>query len=258
VNGLIFSEGWSKKMSTTRRTFFPKDDYTRVARFFAPLRTGLVYADPSGWLDTFSSVADNIIQPHLTVNDLARYCIDHGESLAAPKQTIANALSSWESRTVCRSEFTLFHSVSSATLGVLMFLKERGVNTLIMETPAYIITIEQAWVLGINVILLPSYQEEGFSINWSRVLSRRRTRSAIWLTQPRMSLGYNQSPEEVLRLSEELDPEEFMIIDEATEQMYPSHLRETCSVPQSHKINTDSWSPKSCWTQWPKNCFRTS
>jgi histidinol-phosphate/aromatic aminotransferase/cobyric acid decarboxylase-like protein len=223
-------------MSVAHRTIFPKDDYTRIARFFAPLREGLVYADPSGWLDTVCNVADSITQPHITANGLARYCLDHGESLGAPKQIIANALSAWEGREIPRSEFTLFHSVSSATLGVLMFLKERGVNTLIMETPAYIVTIEQAFTLGFKVVLLPSYEEDNFSINWPKALGRRPTQSALWLTQPRMSLGYNQAPEEILRLSEELSPGEFMIIDEATEQIYPSHLREIAFAPQSHKV----------------------
>ncbi len=213
-------------MTSAIRKLFSRDDYASITRYFAPLRADVVYADPSGWLDTICSVADTIIQPKLTTSELAHYCLDHGEALATQKNIIANAISHWERRDVATSEFTLFHSVSAATLAVLLFLKERGIKTLIMETPAYIITIEQATAIGIKVVLLPSYEEDGFAVDWMTALRRRRNPAALWLTQPRMSLGFNQYPEEIMLLTQELGNEEFLIIDEATEQMFPSQLRD--------------------------------
>jgi len=58
-------------------------------------------------------------------------------------------------------------------------------------------------------------------------LQRRLHPVVYWLTQPRMSLGFDQDVTHVEKLLAHLSPRDFLVIDEATEQRCPSVLHDS-------------------------------
>jgi hypothetical protein len=57
--------------------------------------------------------------------------------------------------------------------------------------------------------------------------------TAIWLTQPRASLGFDQSVELIDDLMRRLPSTSYLIVDEATDQTFPLHLG---AFAQSHRL----------------------
>ena len=205
---------------------FLRDDFGQLYNeYYADLdAAGLIRADLSGWRDTRSDAAE--LMPAVTIANsrLDRYYLDEGDALGTLKTDIVYLLSGWERREVSVSEVTIAPSVSSANLQVLIALARRGVRTVIFETPAYAVTINQAVQAAFNVVLLPTYQADGFRCAVSSELAESSSPCALWLTQPRMSLGYDQSVDDVITMIDAVGPSNYVVIDEATEQRYPSHL----------------------------------
>ena len=52
------------------------------------------------------------------------------------------------------------------------------------------------------------------------------TAKAIWLSQPRFALGKNQSVNEIINLYSQLKKDDFIVIDEANEHLFPSITNE--------------------------------
>jgi len=68
------------------------------------------------------------------------------------------------------------------------------------------VTIEQAEELGLAFELLPTYSAEGYALpNVGRKLRAERS-TAVWVTQPRASLGFDQSPDHLEGLLWQLGP----------------------------------------------------
>lgn len=187
-------------------------------------QTSRVYADPSGWTDTYSSSAGLLPSVTIDSESLGRYYLDEGSNLGDLKANIVDLLSFWENSKLEHANVTLYNSVSTGSAAVLVALKEVGVTKIFFETPAYSVTINQAEHLGLDYELLPTYKKDGFRIDGSRIESRTSS-CALWLTHPRISLGTNQSLDDILRLAERLTDNDFIVIDEATEQKIPSVLR---------------------------------
>lgn len=207
---------------------FSDDDYDKINKeYFEDLRSkGELLCDPSGWLDTYSRAASIFPDVPLSRESLAPYCLDEGNALGDMKLKIAGLVSSWEGgRDLSVDEFTLCHSVSTATLTILVLLKRLGIKSVIFETPAYAVTVNQTKYLGLRARLIPTYLESEFRAPITEDLVRRNSPCAIWLTQPRMSLGYDQPVDYIAALRCLLSPQDFLVIDEATEQHFPSHLR---------------------------------
>lgn len=121
------------------RAPFRRDDYAEIeAAYFSGFRAeGLVNADPSGWLSTYSDAERFSPHPVVPPGALARYYIDEGRSLGALKERMAALLSSWEARDIEPDEFTLCPSGACASLLVLAMMKRLGVSDVLFETPSY-------------------------------------------------------------------------------------------------------------------------
>jgi histidinol-phosphate/aromatic aminotransferase/cobyric acid decarboxylase-like protein len=206
---------------------FRRDDFNEIyEEYFSVLQaTGAIRADLSGWRDTLSDATQ--LMPDVTIakSRLDRYYLDEGDALGELKTEILRLISAWEERSVTPDEVTLASSVSSANLQVLIALKRRGLHTVLFETPGYAVTINQATYAGLKVVMLPTYYQDGFRRSPSMALITNSEPYAVWLTQPRMSLGFDQAADDIADLADRVGGSNFVIIDEATEQRFPSHLR---------------------------------
>lgn len=206
---------------------FDLDDYDQINEtYFKNLREGdRPAADPSGWLDARSDAEGMLPEIALDPRRLSPYYIDEDRALGETKDRILRLISAWEDRSVSTDEITLCHSVSTCTLVTMSVMKSLGVGTILFETPAYSVTISQARHLGLRDVLVPTYHHEGFQFPITADLIRRHSPCAVWITQPRMSLGVDQPPAAVEEIAKMLSPKDFLVIDEATEQRFPSVLR---------------------------------
>jgi aspartate/methionine/tyrosine aminotransferase len=209
-----------------KNRLFAKDDYSEIQRtyFSRFVKQGRVDADPSGWLSTYSSAGEYLRLPQLSPDDFAKYRIDDADYLLKHKQHIARLLSEWEHDSISRNEFTLCPSGACASLVILVMLKRLGVKTILFETPAYFATIEQAQDLGLQVELLPTYKHDNYKL--LNICGKLRHRQiALWVTQPRAALGFNQSVEDIIEFAKILAHRGYLVSDEVTDQTFPSHLR---------------------------------
>ena len=150
--------------------------------------------------------------------------------LGVLKERILQLLGLWEKRKVQWQEVTLYNSASTATAAVLVALKRLGVRTILFETPAYSVTINQAKHGSYKIVLCPTYFRDEFALG-EPAFPKTAHPIALWLTQPRMSLGFNQDIASIEKLRTRLSANDFLVIDEATEQSYPSVL---------HRLPNDS------------------
>jgi len=176
-------------------------------------------------LDTYATAADLLPDFDVPRRELAHYRIDEGRALGRTKELIVQLISAWEDHEVEEDNVTLCHSVSEATLATLIFLKRKNISTIIFETPGYGVTINQAKHLGLSVLLCPTYTKYNYQIDLEALNLERLSPCALWLTQPRMSLGFDQSIPSIESALDKLSDNDFLVIDEATEQHFPSHLR---------------------------------
>lgn len=185
---------------------------------------GTVDADPSGWVATYSRASRLVSLAPMRRRDFSRYYIDEGNSLRERKEPIRKLLSAWEEREVDLQEFTLCPAGATASLVILATLKALGISVVLFETPCYFGTVEQAEQLHLRFDLLPTYQSCSYRLpDVHRTLHRGNV--ALWLTQPRASLGFNQSCRNLESLLSQLGPKGYLVIDEVTDQSFPAHLR---------------------------------
>ncbi len=201
---------------------FDKDDYEKNHnKYFKELREkNSMVSDISGWMNTSSNALS-----YLNSNDnkLNRYYIDVGENIA-DKKIIVDLISMWDDTIYNNNEITLCHSITSGLLVILATLKEKGVKTVIFETPAYFATISQAQSLGFEVEKVPSYFHNNFEYTIRHNFIKKKSPCCIIVTQPKMSIGLNQKYEFIKDLYSQLSENDYLIIDEATEQTFPSRL----------------------------------
>jgi aspartate/methionine/tyrosine aminotransferase len=203
--------------------FLPDDFFKVDQKYFKLLRDKKeIEADPSYWFDSDSPI-DISCQGY----DLKTYRIDFNHSLENEKVRLIETISSWDSQQYTYDDLTICNSSTSASYIILGFLKER-IDTLFIETPAYYATIEQSQMLGIKVVKIPTYISNGFQINaeFFNSLHNAKGKIGIWISQPRFGLGLNQPHEGLTLLLSFLRDDDFLIVDEATEQLFPSHLSE--------------------------------
>jgi histidinol-phosphate/aromatic aminotransferase/cobyric acid decarboxylase-like protein len=219
---------------------FRRDDFDLLYKeYFSELQAvGAIRADLSGWRDTRSDAADLMPDVSITKSRLDRYYLDEGDALGELKTDILRLISAWEERPVYADEVTLAPSVSSANLQVLVALKRRGVKTVLFETPGYAVTMNQASHAGLEVVLLPTYRQASFRCVVPDDIIRNLSPCAFWLTQPRMSLGFDQSFESVATVASGIGEGNFVVVDEATEQRFPAHLRYLTTAAHPNVIRT--------------------
>lgn len=205
---------------------FEEDDYAEIhRRYFAELWTrGHVDADPSGWLSTYSEAEGLLQLPQMSASSLSKYYVDEGCGLAAYKERLLALLSEWEGHHISVDEFTLCPSGACASLVVLATLKTLGVNRILFETPAYFATIEQAGEIGLRFDLSATYREDGYALRAIGKTLRSDSHVALWITQPRAALGFDQPHAEIISLLEKLGRKRWLVTDEVTDQSFPAHM----------------------------------
>lgn len=209
--------------------WFADDDYERVnAEYFEQILRDRTWESlPAGWHNPYSSSAEQFRISFLEKEDIQRYTLDEGLALKNEKWPLINLFRAWEGRIIHYNELTLCPSVSTANLIVLFTLKSFGFETVIFETPAYYATLDQARLLGLRSVRLPTYRSNDFQLDCDDVarVIRAAGRCALWLTHPRFGIGINQSLEHVRKLGSLLGTDNALMIDEAAEQNFPSLLR---------------------------------
>jgi histidinol-phosphate/aromatic aminotransferase/cobyric acid decarboxylase-like protein len=218
---------------------FENDDYSILDRkYFRKLReTKDIVADPSGWTDTFSNVGHH---SQLLKPNLQGYNTDISNQLNEKKKYILDLISEWDLYSYTNDNITLCHSATVGSVIVLAFLKTKGVNTIIFETPNYFATLSQAEIMGFEIIRIPTFLKTDFQLNIDNTILKNKNSKAVWLTQPRTALGFNQNVENIINIIKKLSPNDFLIIDEATEQFFPSVLSSInpLKYPQVLKIRS--------------------
>jgi DNA-binding transcriptional MocR family regulator len=201
-----------------------------------------VDADPSGWLLTYSQSEDLIIFPEVTRHDFARYYLDYGSGLSPYKEHLSKLLTAWEGSDVSPDDFTLCPSGALGSLITLGTLKAQGIKRILFETPCYYGTLEQAEEMLFEVGLVPTYRRDRYELPDVTEMLRNGPNSALWLTQPRVALGWNQPIAHLERVLEAQDRRNFLVIDEVTDQSYPAHLgRLRILSPNSNVIRVRSF-----------------
>lgn len=205
------------------KKIFLKDDFERINnKYFKKLReTMKIKADPSYWFNLTSNAS-----AFLGNKNIQKYNSDFYSGLKHYKNRILDFLNIWDEIDYTYDAITLCSSVTSGSLVVLSCLKSIGVEEIMFETPAYFASIDQAEKLGLKVSLMPTYEKNDFRINENHILDCLSVKKAVWVTQPRFALGTNQSKKDIKKILNVLGPNDYLIIDEATEQYFPSYLNE--------------------------------
>lgn len=181
-------------------------------------------------LDSDISYWNNISSKALNILPIDRqsqfYKSDYQKGLKQSKEKILLGLSKWENYNIAYNECTMCTSATMASLISLVFLKRKGIKKIIFETPSYFASIVQAKLLDFEVILIPTYFYDNYKFNLPLKYLSDKTAKAIWLSQPRFALGKNQSLNEIINLYHQLEKDDFIIIDEANEHLFPSTLNE--------------------------------
>lgn len=205
-----------------RKTFLP-DDFERISnKYFKKLRaTGNVSADPSYWFDQSSNVTKVF-----GAENLQRYVSDFYSGLKQYKNRIIKLIENWDNNEFGYDSITLCSSVTSGSLVILSSLKELGVEEIFFETPAYFASINQAEKLGFKVTLIPTYSENEYKIDPGYFIDGKSKKYALWVTQPRFALGVNQCKDDIEAILNLIGPDNYLVVDEATDQYFPTHLNE--------------------------------
>jgi histidinol-phosphate/aromatic aminotransferase/cobyric acid decarboxylase-like protein len=207
---------------------FGEDDYTQVFHtYFAQIvRDRTWSALPAGWHNPYSVAAESVVPAPLEHRQLQQYALDEAYALESSKSELLRLLEQWEGRSLSHSEVTLAPSVSSANLLTMATLADLGFRRAVFETPTYYASLDQARMLGLRCIRLPSYRAANFKIALSDFANAIRGNApcSVWLTQPRFGLGTNQTPEYIEQLAAIIGPDNVLVLDEAAEQNFPSTL----------------------------------
>ncbi len=205
---------------------FLEDDLEPVYKqYFADIvendRTRL---NPSGWVQSYTEVINYLPEFSINWERAARYCVDDAKELQVAKEEINYVLSLWSDHSLSYDEITYSHSGGLAILTVLVTLMGQGVHTMLFETPNYFAGIAQANELKQKVKLIPTYKATDFKLEISKSMIREHSPCAVWICQPKMSLGYDHDVKFVENLLDSLGPQDYLIIDEVNEQRFPISL----------------------------------
>jgi len=217
---------------------FEPDNFDEISRkYFRDLRlNGSLYADPSGWIDTYSEAALQMPSISTTKDDYGRYYLDVAHTLEPHKTAILELLSQWEGTQYTRDEVTLCPSVSASSIIVLAALKALGVESLVLETPCYFATAEQAAHLNMLSNFVPTYIGNDFQMPEMVEILSKYDNIVFWITQPRASLGLNQNFDHLWGALSTLNAKSYLLIDEATDQTFPALLGLLRNHPNSQRL----------------------
>lgn len=205
------------------KSYFAIDDFDEIyENYFKGISMWeALDADVSYWYNITSKAID-ILQIE---GNAQYYRSDYSKGLSKEKEKILYGLSQWESFDIHPTECTLCTSATMASLIVLTFLKRIGIQQIIFETPCYFASLIQAKLLGFEIILIPTYYSDHYSLKIREDIFSNNKKKSIWLSQPRFALGINQNANYISDLYKHITNNDFIIIDEANEHIFPSPLR---------------------------------
>lgn len=201
-----------------RKLFFP-DDLDRINnKYFNRIREEEVdFLDPSYWFENYSKAAIEA-----GFENIKNYKSDYHGGLKSEKPLVLEALSSWDLSEYLYDDITMCGSATGASLTVLAYLKNvLGINRVCFETPCYFASLKQAQFFGYRVTMLPTYFPD-FKLDTSQLMTDEP--KVIWLTQPRFGLGTNYDLTLFDQILQALGKKDVLVVDEAAESCFPSHL----------------------------------
>jgi hypothetical protein len=202
--------------------YFEPDDYDDIYnKYFKDIKSfSKLDKDISYWYNTVSQIPDL-----LGLNKNIRlYKSDYGIGLKKDKDIILDGINNWENYCYNYNECTLCSSATIASLIVLSSLKRLGVKKILFETPTFFASIIQAKILGFDITLVPTYYENNYKFEINHAFLKSKASQAIWISQPRFGIGSNQCKKNINKILSQIKNTDYLIIDEANEQLYPSHL----------------------------------
>ncbi len=217
--------------------YFEPDEYTAInTRYFADIRRRRQVAiDPSGWIDTLSEAGQIELPPGPKL-PLGRYYMDEGDALGNVRTDLHQLLETWEGTEFDPTCFTACPSVGSASLLTMAVLSRRNVRRIVFETPCYFAAILQAECLGFDVVLAPTYRHKKYQrpVKYERPIKGQPT--VWWLTHPRVTLGFDQDVALLQAMVGRIGIGDFIVIDEALDQSFPSQLSQTLRINHEPRI----------------------
>lgn len=219
---------------------FIEDDFFEINKkyFDRIIKDKNSFLYPSGFLNTKISMLDKLNDITISKKNYVEYHNDSTSNIRPYKEIIQDIFNQWDKHTYSFDELTICHSVTIGSIVILDFLYKNGIRDIVFETPTYYATLIQAEQMNFNIIKVPSYYNDNFlnSLN----SQKSNTPKAYWITQPRISLGTNQDINYIINLIEGLRDQDYLIIDEATEIMFPSHLSFTTKYKNKNIIKIRS------------------
>lgn len=200
-----------------------KNDYMSVFSeiYYPAMKKEGSSADLSGW--EYSPLA--LTPPELTCplpnpSDLQRYYADSGNRLNSTKEHLIPALEILEGGPVHCDDFTLLPSTTSAIAIVLSYLKDNGIENIVVEAPAYFAVVDAASRMNLNCkILSPLEETEGvYTSDLERIKSIvNMGKTCLWLHQPRYALGCDLSEDLIFELRNSIRDDCYFVLDEAND-----------------------------------------
>lgn len=184
------------------------------------------FADLSGW--EFSPLAllpQGVIKEAPKLEDLNRYYADSGTRLDAFKEQLIPALENLEGCPVACADFTLLPSTTTGIAILLAYLKEEGVERVIVETPTYFAVVDAANRIGITCNFIPLLEQNNkkFATDINRLMDFLDSpRTCLWLHQPRYALGNNLCRVDLCSLADKINDGSYIVLDEANDDSVPA------------------------------------
>ncbi len=224
------AEAWPPgNVATASSSPFSQDDFPEIyEKYFKDIvESGAITMDPSGWRDTDAGLKIVPTTTSAASFVAARYHVDHGNNLGQSKTGIGSLLECWDRRKYRHDSFSIFSSVTTASLGTLFALKNMGVTHIVADTPLYFGSIYQMNLLGFNVTLLPTYADSGYLSGIQNHVKTARSPTVFWISQPKFGLGIDQNLSIVEQLIDLIPQGCWLVIDEAMEMRFPSWLSQS-------------------------------
>lgn len=202
---------------------FQKDDFFTINKkyFEHIINDKNDYLHPSGFLNTNIKSIQKFDNITIDKSNFIEYRNDSTSNILEYKDIIQNLFHHWDNYFYDNDELTICHSVTIGSIAVLDFLYKNHIRSIIFETPVYYATLIQAEQMNFNITKIPSFYKDNFI---SPLTVSSIEPKVYWITQPRISLGINQDIQYIENIINKLREVDYLVIDEATELMFPSHL----------------------------------
>lgn len=218
---------------------FQKDDFFTINKkyFEHIINDKNDYLHPSGFLNTNIKSIQKFDNITIDKSNFIEYRNDSTSNILEYKDIIQNLFHHWDNYFYDNDELTICHSVTIGSIAVLDFLYKNHIRSIIFETPVYYATLIQAEQMNFNITKIPSFYKDNFI---SPLTVSSIEPKVYWITQPRISLGINQDIQYIENIINKLREVDYLVIDEATELMFPSHLSFTTKYTNKNIIKIRS------------------